>query len=163
MALSNNFVINIAKIPSLIIGSKVSTIPASIINFNYNTKDLLTVREINRFDNNIVYYTLVSDISDNIFYVLSTDAFKKLILNGYLTIIDINLINITKINNLIIGSTISTMPITINNLLIVTEIYNFNNITYYTLVSNTLDNVFYILSNEAINKLIINKLLKINE
>jgi hypothetical protein len=167
LTIIDDYFINATKINKLTIGSNISTIPVTINNLNDHYLNLMTVIDI-IYNDDLIIYIIKSNIQDNIIYTLSTELLRTNIYEGRLTIIDEYFINILKINELNIGSTISTMPVTINNLnlhyrnlLIITEIINIDNIIYYTLESNLSNKTIYILNSESIKKLILKDCLTI--
>ena len=160
-----DYIINANKINDLTIGSKISTLSAIIDNLEYHLNNIMVITEIsyNNIDNNIIY----TIESSNIIFRIDKDYLKKLILNGYLTIIDEYLINSNKINELDIGSKISTISANIQDLNIhyqnmttVIEINKFDDIIYYTF-QNDSDKIIYTLNKEDLKNLILKGCLTI--
>jgi len=161
-----DYIINANKINDLIIGSKISTLPVIIDNLEYHLNNIMIITEIsiNNIDKNIIY----TIESNNTVFTITKDYLKFLILNGYLTIIDEYLINSNKINELDIGSKISTMPANIQDLNIhyknmttVIEINKFDDIIYYTFQDESYNKIIYTLSKEDLKNLILKGCLTI--
>ena len=167
LTIIDDYFINTTKINKLTIGSKISTLSVTINNLNAHYSNLMTVIDI-IYNDDLITYIIKSNTQNDIIYTLSTEILKTCIYDGRLTIIDDYFINIFKINELNIGSNISTMSVTIknlnlhyNNLLIITEIINSDNIIYYTLESNLPNKIIYTLNSESIKKLILKDCLTI--
>jgi folate-dependent phosphoribosylglycinamide formyltransferase PurN len=164
-----DYINNAKKINDLNIGSKISSLPATINNLECHFENIMTITQIsiNNINKNIIY-TIESDIDENIKFTITNDFLKILILNGYLTIIDDYIINSHKINELVIGSKISTMPANIKdlnihyeNMTIITEINIFDNIIYYTLETESQNKIIYTLNKEDLTNLILKGCLTI--
>lgn len=161
-----DYEINAIKIDDLNINSKISNLPATINNLDYHLQNIMSITNIsyNNIDKNIIY----TIESNNINFTITKQLLKKLILNGYLTIIDDFMINSNKINELIIGSKISTISASIKDLNIhyenmttIIEINIIDNIIYYTFESESQSKIIYTLNKEDLKNLILKGCLTI--